>query len=205
MYTRVHKHPHIAHIHWLIDTDAMLNTEQAIEKLIQYATVEQVDTAGVLVRVRAGDNLTDWVRWFSTFSGSHIDWSSPSVGEQGMLLSPSGILNNGAFLRGLPSEQFQPPSHDEQSFVIRFKNGDTMTHDGSQLIFNIAGGITHDTPTVTHTGDTQMQGNTQTGGNAQFAANVGVGGTLSNQGTNVGHDHTHSNVERGSDNTGGPQ
>ena len=202
----MHKHPRIAPRRAVHDThDMMLNTEQALEKLIQYATVEQLDCTGALVRVRAGDNLTDWVRWFGTYSGAHIDWSAPSIGEQGMLLSPSGILNNGAFLRGLPSEQFQPPSHEEQAFVIRFKNGDTITHDGSQLIFNIAGGITHQTPKVTHTGDTQMQGDTQTGGNAQFAADVGVAGSISNQGTNVGHDHTHTHVQTGSDNTGGPQ
>ena len=202
----MHKHPRIAPRRAVHDThDMMLNTEQALEKLIQYATVEQLDCTGALVRVRAGDNLTDWVRWFGTYSGAHIDWSAPSIGEQGMLLSPSGILNNGAFLRGLPSEQFQPPSHDEQAFVIRFKNGDTLVHDGTQLRFNIAGGITHNTPTVTHTSDTQMHGNTQTGGNAQFAADVGVDGALKNKGTNVGHDHAHSGVERGGSLSGGPQ
>ena len=59
----MHKHPRIAPRRAVHDThDMMLNTEQALEKLIQYATVEQLDCTGALVRVRAGDNLTDWVR-----------------------------------------------------------------------------------------------------------------------------------------------
>ena len=203
-----------------------MNTEQAIANLISYATVEQVDTERELVRVRRGEVLTDWLSWLSVFSGQMIDWCSPSVGEQGILLAPSGVLENATFLRGLPTGQYKRPNTGETGYKVRFKNGDTVTHNGADMEVVVSGTFTvkaggdivlqspstinNNAPTTKMSANTviggglAVNGSGEGGGSSVIHGDFNVVGTIANNSVNIGSTHTHSGVQGGGSNTGTP-
>jgi len=70
-----------------------------LENLIQYGTVTTVDLDAARVRVTAGEVVTDWIPWLTGRAGrSRATWSPPSVGEQVILLCPSGDPKRGICL-----------------------------------------------------------------------------------------------------------
>ena len=52
-------------------------------------------------RVSTGDWTSAWVRWHSVAAGKARHWRAPSIGEQGVLFSPSGKPEMGTFVPGL--------------------------------------------------------------------------------------------------------
>ena len=65
--------------------------------LLRVGEIAQVDLSRALVRVRCGELLSDWLRWFEQRAGSAVTWSAPSVGEQVILLAPGGAIMTGPF------------------------------------------------------------------------------------------------------------
>lgn len=148
------------------------STEEAIDKLLCYGTVEEVQTKPPRVKVRAGGILTNWLRWFSCFSGECIDWASPSVGEEGMILSPNGDMLNGAFLRGMSNDDNPTPSSDANTKMVKFKNGDIIKHDGNDYIVTIKGNIELSGKTITMCGDTHVTGKLSVDGDVVSAGKM---------------------------------
>lgn len=146
--------------------------EQAIASLLAYATVTEVQANPPRVKVCVGEILSDWVRWFFTFSGECIDWSAPSVGEQGMLLSPNGDMNCGSFLRGITSDNNPPPSNSLTSHKIKFKNGDTIEHTPDGYVINLAGDATIAAVTTTIDGDAVITGKLDVTGDITSAGKI---------------------------------
>lgn len=117
------------------------NSDAAIDKLLCEGTIAEIDLDAHLVRVQHGGITTNWIRWFGTYSGDLIDWGDPTVGEAGMILSPSGDMLNGVFLRGIYSDQFTPPSTDKNTWKLKFRNGDTIEHKDDDYTIKITGNI----------------------------------------------------------------
>lgn len=64
--------------------------------------VVALDLAAARVRVSDGSGWTSaWLRWHAQAAGQARHWRAPSLGEQGVLLSPSGEPAQGTFLPGL--------------------------------------------------------------------------------------------------------
>jgi phage baseplate assembly protein V len=99
----------------------------AIFNLIRYGVVEEAKTDRVKVKV--GDVVTDWVPYFDTRAGSTTTHSQPSKGEQGMLFSPAGNYERGAFLAGLHSDSNKSPSQSAKVDKIVFADGSSVTYD----------------------------------------------------------------------------
>ncbi len=100
-----------------------------MENLLRYATVAEVDTAKALLKVRYGDTTTSgWLPWFSQRAGNSISWHAPDVGEQVMVLSPSGEPVGGLVLTGLYTTGKPSPSTDGDLHLMRYGNGDFHQH-----------------------------------------------------------------------------
>lgn len=159
------------------------------------------------MRLTIGDNVTDWVNIPTIAAGQVRVWRCPSVGEQYLLVSPSGELANAIPVMSLYSDHHPSPSTDPNEIRIRYNDSDFCSIDvvKSQLTMHInqitnqaATRIVLDTPNTTLTGDLQVNGNINCSNTITASSEVTANGIDLTA-------HTHSGVKSGSSNTGAPQ
>ena len=182
--------------------------------LIRFGTVAEVDLAAARCRVSTGDLVTDWIDWWVPRVGEVIEWSAPSIGEQGMVISPGGDTHGAVFLRGCYSSTFPAPSSSGAEHLVRYPDGALVKYDheahaltatppgGGTAEITADGGVTINGP-LTVNGDTQINGHTGVDGDVDITGKttstvdvIGGGKSLKT--------HTHLNVTPGSGVSGPP-
>jgi phage baseplate assembly protein V len=194
-----------------------------VENLIRFGTIHSVDHQAKRARVQSGQIITDWLRWIESRAGETTTWNPPTIGEQCVVLSPSGEIAQGMIIYGAPSDLIDTPSHDLAKHVIKFPDGAVFSYDHASSHLEISGMVTAaisasesiilNTPLTHCTGkltadDLLTYGNGINGtGGANNNAIIGnfthTGGSLSSNGI-VLATHTHTGVYPGGGNTGGP-
>lgn len=100
--------------------------------------VVAVDLVAAMVRITDGsDWVSAWVRWHSLAAGKARHWRSPSLGEQGALLSPSGDPAQGTFVPGLYGNAGPQPDNRDHVEVWRFDDGGSLVYDWEANIYTI--------------------------------------------------------------------
>ncbi len=207
----------------------LVELSRRLENLIRFGTIHSVDHAAKRCRVQTGGLVSQWLPWMEARAGETRTWNPPTVGEQCVILSPSGEPAGGMVFFGAPSDLIDTPSHDPVKHVIKFPDGATFTYDHNASHLSITGlktaeivaseSITLDTPLTHITGQcviddllTYKNGLAGTGGSnnnivtGTFTHNgtfTHTGGNLSSNGK-VLHTHTHTGVQPGGGNTGAP-
>lgn len=107
-----------------------------IENMIRIGTIHDVDHAARRVRVKSGNLHTEWLKWKCERAGSTRDWNPPTVGEQVMILSPSGELANGIVIPSIYSDAHDSPSGSAAEHVTAYPDGARVSynHDSGALI-----------------------------------------------------------------------
>ena len=185
------------------------DTSRAQSNLIRLGTIAEVDTTAKRCRVSCGDIQTDWLPWFVPYAGNRIAWSAPSVDEQVVVLSADGETVGGVVLRGLYSDQFDPPDTAANKHYHCFVDGAvieyddaahalkaTLPGDGTAAI-TAEGGVTINGP-LTVNGETQLNGHAHCSDTVTASTDV-VGGGKSLKG------HKHTGVQTGGGVSGPPQ
>ena len=200
-----------------------------LENLIRFGTIKAIYPAKpfTTVTVTIGEITTAKLRFLSLRAGKTKTWDPPSIGEEVMVLSPSGVLEMGVAIAGFNNADNPSPSDDLNQTIRIFEDGCIFTYDvssheltailpaGGKAILTAPGGVTVN-------GDTTINGNIQVNGSVAMTGNNTVGGSQLVQGSShsSGHfsteanvtagsislkEHTHSGVEPGLSSTGGPQ
>ncbi|WP_110969289.1 phage baseplate assembly protein V [Pseudomonas huaxiensis] len=166
--------------------------DRMIAGLIIPCRVVAVDLAAAMVRVSDGAGWTSaWVRWHSQAAGKARHWRSPSLGEQGALISPSGEPAQGTFVPGLYGNAGDQPDNRDHVEVWRFDDGGSLVYDWQANTYSIdlptgtatvrVGGssavvtddaITATSTTITLTGDVQVNGKLQVTGDILGGAKI---------------------------------
>ncbi len=150
-----------------------------LESLIRLGTVAEVDLRAKLVRVQTGDLLTNWRPWVANRAGAARTWHPPTVGEQVILLSPSGDVGLAVVLPALYCDDYPAPANAAQLHHARYSDGAVIEYDptsGALLATGIktarivaAVSVTLDTPSVIATGNLHANGNISAGGDVSDA------------------------------------
>ena len=200
-----------------------------LENMIRIGTVAAVDHAAHRVRVQSGALLTDWLKWRTARAGATRTWCPPTVGEQVMILSPSGELANGIVLPSIFSDAHDAPSDAPDLHLVEFPDGARIAYDHAAGALTVTGiktavvqaaeSITVDTPLTHITGAVQIDGPLTVDGLVTYRNGMsGTGGANGNAITITGdvshsdgslssngivlHTHTHTDPQGGS--TGAP-
>lgn len=182
-------------------------TQRRLHNIATIGTVIKIDADKALMRLSIGDNETDWLNIPTMAAGAISVWRCPSIGEQYLLVSPSGELANAIPVISLYSDHHPSPSTDPNEIRIRYNDTDFCSIDvvNSQLTMHIsqitnqaATSIVWDTPTATVTGDLQVEGSINCGKSITAAEEVTASGIDLTT-------HTHGGVKSGASNTGQPQ
>ena len=193
--------------------------QRRLHNLATIGTVTKIDADKALMRLAVGDNETDWVNIPTIAAGQVSVWRCPSVGEQYLLVSPSGELANAIPVMSLFSDNNPSPSKDPNEIRIRYNDTDFCSIDvaNSQLTMHIsqitnkaATSMVFDTPRATVTGNLQVNGGIQAMGAMQVQGSIDcnsaitAAGEVTANGINL-TTHTHGGVRSGGSSTEQPQ
>lgn len=186
-----------------------VEAERRIANLIMAGTIASVDHAAARVRVQVGDLLTAPLPWLSSRAGQDRAWWPPEVGEQVLLLSPSGDPAQGWVLTGAYQDSAPAPSEDPDVCRVAFKDGAVIEYDrkahklsaslpaGSTALLVADGGLTIQGP-VTIEGDVDVTGEVSVDGGVTASDDVKAGDISLQK-------HVHGGVQAGGATTGAPQ
>ena len=93
-------------------------TDRMLSGMLMAGTIEAVDYQAARVRVRSGDWVSSWLPWSAQAAGQVRHWRPPSVGEQALILSPSGQPEQGMVLPGFYTEQHSQAPSDDPKLVL---------------------------------------------------------------------------------------
>lgn len=136
--------------------------------MIRTGIIADVDHEGVRCKVRSGGLLTTWLPWLAIRAGTTRNWSPPTVGEQVLLLSPSGEPAAGIVLLGINSDSIDAPSHSPDEWVIEFPDSARITYNHADSALSVTGiktahveaseSVTLDAPETHITGNVTIDG-----------------------------------------------
>ncbi|NER60439.1 phage baseplate assembly protein V [Pseudomonas sp. MAFF212428] len=191
-------------------TYASAQHDRMLAGLVMPCSVVGVDLAAAMVRVSDGAGWTSaWVRWHSQAAGKARHWRAPSMGEQGVLISPSGEPAQGTFVPGLYGNAGAQPDNRDHVEVWRFDDGGSLAYDWQAKTYTIdlpsgsvttkVGGstvvvmddaITVLTGSVTITGAITLNGDVQLNGALRVAGDINGGGKIiDTSGNTPNHKH----------------
>ena len=173
--------------------------QRRLHNIATIGTVFDVNPDDQTMRLDVGDNQTDWLPVPALAAGQVRVWRCPSVGEQFLLVSPSGELANAIPVLSLYSNQHPSPSNDPNEIRVRFNDSDflSVNSQDSQLILKI-NDVIFDVNSTTLTGNLAVNGNVQVDGNIHSDGDT-VAGSISLK------SHRHGGVQSGKSSTGAPQ
>lgn len=111
-----------------------------IENLVRVGTVLEVDLNTPRCRVKSGNLETDWLRMPSQRAGSTLKWSPLTLGEQVIILSPSGDPAAGFVLpMGMFSDAINPPSNSADVEMTKYPDGAVVSYNHATHAMSISG------------------------------------------------------------------
>lgn len=105
------------------------DVQRRLANLVRVGTVASVDLPNARCRVTIGDLLTAPLPFLTAKAGPDKTWHPPEVGEQVIVLSPSGELTAGFVLGGVYTTTNPPPSASPDVSKMVFSDGSTATYD----------------------------------------------------------------------------
>ncbi|WP_343560411.1 phage baseplate assembly protein V [Kiloniella sp. b19] len=105
-----------------------------LENLITIGVVVEADYSAAKVKVNIQGRKSAWLSWLTTSAGNDREWDAPDIGEQVLVLSPSGNPANGIVLASLFSNQSPAPADSADIWRKTFADGMVMEHDRAKKI-----------------------------------------------------------------------
>lgn len=181
-------------------------TQRRLHNLATIGTVTHIDADSALMRLAIGENETDWVSIPAIAAGAISVWRCPSVGEQYLLVSPSGDLANAIPVISLYSDNNPSPSTDPNEIRIRYNDTDFCSIDvvKSQLTMHISEAVIKSkTSIVLDTPNTRMTGSLQVDKGIHAKEAIKSDDEVYAKDIKLSK-HGHKNVENGSGTSGDP-
>ena len=187
-----------------------LNREQfarRLANLVRIGVVEAADYSAATVRVRISSLLTDWIPWTSVRAGLDRDWCPPEVGEQVLVVSPSGHPELGIVIASLFCDVHPVNGNRAGLRRVTFADGTVCEYDRAAHALNITVPESGGTVTVNTGGEIVLSADTQITLNAPQIVIEGpvtqTQGDITSDGVSL-QTHTHGGVESGAASTSPP-
>lgn len=108
---------------------ALTELDRRVSNLIQIAAIVEADYFHAKVKVKMGDIITHWLPWLTVRAHDNKTWWAPEVGEQVLLLAPSGELAQAVVLPAIYSAHHVPAHQDVDIHEVTYKDGSILRYD----------------------------------------------------------------------------
>lgn len=117
----------------------LIELARRLANIVRLGTVAHIDPAQARIRVQSGALLTDWLPWLTHRAGTTRCWSAPTVGEQVLLISPSGDTAQAVALPALYANDNPAPSASMPEHVIVYPDGAVISYNHATGALCISG------------------------------------------------------------------
>lgn len=107
----------------------MVESERRMSNIILLASVHMVDEKKAQVRVKAGALVSGWLNIASLRAGEDRHYWLPEVGEQVVVASPDGDMNQGVVIGSIFSERYPPNDNATTKHSSHYKDGAVFRYD----------------------------------------------------------------------------
>ncbi len=100
--------------------------ERRLNNIVRFGNIIEIDYDKARVRVKMGDNSSAWLPWMTERAGGKegkTTWNPPAIGEQVVVLAPSGELASAFLLPGGIYKKDRPANGDKAT-ISRTTYGD---------------------------------------------------------------------------------
>lgn len=104
-------------------------TGRRLASIIRIGTVVEADYQKARVRVAFGAAVSDWLPWITFRAGGDHTWWAPEVGEQVIVLSPSGEISGGVVLGSMFSTDHPAPADRPTIHRTTYEDGAVIEYD----------------------------------------------------------------------------
>jgi len=108
-----------------------------IENLFRFGPVTEADYSAARVRVELGDIITDWLPWVTRRAGGDKDWWAPEVGEQVLVLAPSGDPAQAFVLPAAYQDTRPAPSNNPDIHRTEYADGCSVQYNRAAQVMDI--------------------------------------------------------------------
>ncbi len=112
-----------------MDAFNLAEIARRLENMLRVGSVDAADYGRARVRIRCGQLVTGWLPWLTARAGHDVDWWAPDLGEQVLVLSPSGEMANGIVLPALYRGAVPAPETTPDVRSIAFGDGTSIKYD----------------------------------------------------------------------------
>ncbi|MBK1725714.1 phage baseplate assembly protein V [Halorhodospira neutriphila] len=109
-----------------------------LANLVRHGVVAEADYDAARVRVQVEDLLTGWLPWAVQSAGPDITWWAPEVGEQVVLIAPSGDLSQAIVMASLYYRQYPAPERAATVRRVEMGDGAVFEYDRDQHKLSIS-------------------------------------------------------------------
>jgi len=186
--------------------------ERKMANLIRVGTIESLDETNARVQVRFGNIVTAWIPWLTQRAGPDANWWAPEIGEQVLVMSPSGDFNLGVALPAIYQTAYPAPAATKDKQVVKWSDGSSLTYDRaahkwSLVVPNAAAEVDVTTGgkiNLVATGKVTISGSEiDLNGPVVASSSITASGDVIGQGTSL-HNHVNTGVTAGGSNSGPP-
>ena len=164
----------------------LVELARRLANVVRLGVIEEIDAAAGRVRVRYAEEsaaLTAWLPWMTTRAGPDKTWWAPEVGEQVLLLSPSGELPQAVVLPAIYSNANAAPSAELDKHLTRYSDGAEIEYDRAahRLRVVLPAGATAQLTApdgVSIEGDVMITGDMTVEGGIDASGNIETDGTV---------------------------
>ncbi|MFM0647240.1 phage baseplate assembly protein V [Paraburkholderia bryophila] len=117
--------------------------DRLIASIVQAGLIDEVQYDPPRCRVRNGEWVSALLPWKTLAAGRVRTWSPPSVGEQAVVLAPSGTLAGGFVLAGFYSDMHGGANgHSANLTATDYPDGahEHYDHDAHEYVFSVPAG-----------------------------------------------------------------
>lgn len=181
-----------------MNTDRFDTTElsRRVANMIMVGAVEEADYDNARVKIRMGDIVTAWLPWITSRAGGNRTWHAPEVGEQMLLVSPSGNPAQAIVVGSIYQDSHAAPETAEGKHTTAYDDGAVIEYDreAHHLKAVLPAGATVELVAdggINFTGDLSVDGNITATGDVSDQVRSMAGDR------DIYNDHTHGGVETG--------
>jgi phage baseplate assembly protein V len=170
----------------------LIELQRRLFSLIQLGVIHSADYPNARVRVTLSGLTSGWLPWLTSRAGGDRSWWAPEVGEQVVVLSPSGELAQAMVLPALYQDAKAAPKNTETVHHVAYADGTIIEYDRAahKLTVNVKGGDVLVTTTGNLNASADGDASIAAGGAINITAtdNTNIDGALVNlnQGTSGG-------------------
>lgn len=188
--------------------------ERRVASMVRLGIVSELDEVNARVRVTAGDVTTGWLPWTVGRAGPDRQWTAPEIGEQVIMVAPSGDLAQAVVVGSIYTTQHPAPGTSKDVSATEWQDGAREEYDRQAHTFGLtvpAGGhirftIGGTTWTLTESGAELVTQKLTVRGDVEITGAMAVQGDTMVAGiTSRGHDisSTHKHTNSGGPGVGG--